>query len=934
MIEVRNLSYTYPNERSDVFTDVNIKFNSRGLYYIVGESGSGKSTFIHLLSGLVDNYRGEIIVNGLSLKEFSREERSEYLRETCSVSFQFDELFDKQSVFENINKSLDIYHIARREKLNRISNVAKRFKIENLLTKKAELLSGGEAKRVSLARAVAKDFSILLLDEPFGPLDRENRERLTKYFLKVSKRALVIIVSHNRREIPKGAAIYEMIDGNLRAVRNPLHLSEVQQTAKASLSPRKKPGLASKFFSALLMITSRKKQAYFSIFSITIALVTIGLIVLVSSSVSSSLKTYFDGVIDANTILVQPRQEEIKDENYSAASFIQMERLQKKYPKYIEGIGAHYYLNFENLFINKNEVYFNYKNKKYTLSSLSGRSFEEFTYYKELEGNYTNFGETLLTDDQVILGLPYEEIEYLCECLGLTTNDNLDSLNRIFNSSNVYLHLDLTCAKIGYELESLFSIAKIVETDIARIIHTNPLFAESFVEENMRFQGDGKIEEHYKFPWIVHKVYFLYFFPNKKRSALEKISKDSEFSNLSYKSLTGDYMSLDGDIGISNQRVAFYKNYRNTIELSSIEEMVESERENIDSYLISDGFYYCSKEGMVSGFLHPLFASAKREKLNKIEDYNYSADFDLHGFQGSSIVYDDGVVMGDLSNTQDNPLRFLSYLTPPKLVKGYVPNDYSQVIITSSLAKELYGSLNIISSPLYISCLTSTEYLSGGYKNIFRDGKLLVAGIVESTENAILQTPTFIRYLEEDQFLIPMDEKCIDRVVISMKKVANVDCIVAKFKEEYSRYEFSLPARDIESGIDKIILYVNAGLVVFGILSSSISSVLMSEVLILFMKKDERRIKMLICLGWSKRDIASCYLDAALLIGGIAYLNSMLALWLSERFLAQEINLQIGVGIVFYNFEICLLCLIFCLLTVAVSYFISRKNIKEHNIFE
>jgi len=108
MIEVRNLSYTYPNERSDVFTDVNIKFNSRGLYYIVGESGSGKSTFIHLLSGLVDNYRGEIIVNGLSLKEFSREERSEYLRETCSVSFQFDELFNKQSVFENINKSLDI----------------------------------------------------------------------------------------------------------------------------------------------------------------------------------------------------------------------------------------------------------------------------------------------------------------------------------------------------------------------------------------------------------------------------------------------------------------------------------------------------------------------------------------------------------------------------------------------------------------------------------------------------------------------------------------------------------------------------------------------------------------------------------------------------------------------------------------------------------
>lgn len=933
MIEVKNLSFSYSNSTESVLKDISVSFPDAGLFYLVGESGSGKSTFVHILSGLIPDYQGSVMVNNQSLSDFSEKQICDYLRTVCSTSFQFDELYKDRNVKDNLLISLEISAMNDIEKDNRITNIASKLNISHLLYKKVELLSGGEIKRVSLARSLIKDFSILLLDEPLGPLDKSNRKRLADYFVEISKHSLVIIVSHNQKEIPLQANILEMKEGNIQSVRAKCHINN-KLPSNPIIHNRCRPNLIRGFINGFKMLMQRKKQSYFSIFATTLALVTIGLIILISTSISCSLKSYFDGTIDANAILVQPRRETITEEDYSSTSFIQARSIQKKYSKSIYAVGAHYQINFENLFSNKNEVYFNNLGKKYTLSKLSARSFEEFTYYKELDSRFEHLSQADLSNEDVVVGLPFEDIDFLCQELSINGFNKLDDLNNYFIENSLCIHLDLACSNMGYELESLFNVYEIVETDIPRIIHTNPLFSEYFVEENMRFQGDGHIESEYQEPWIVHKVYFLYFDETHKRKTLNQIEIEDDFSSILFENMNEKYKMLNGFFNLSDNRIALYDNYQASILMSDINHMVTENLKNISTLLISDGFYYYSNEGIVSGFLHPVFVSSKKEKLNKIADYNYSADFDLHGFQGSSIVFDEGVIMGDLSNTQKNPLTFKPYIDSPPLLKGYIPANENQIIISSNLALELFQSTNVISSFLYLNCLTSTEYISGGYKNIFEDGKLLITGIVESDENAIYQSPRFLRGLGEDQFNLPIEDKNIDKIIIAFNKGYSSDYLLNDFNDKYFGYEFSMPSEEIERGIDEIIFYVEIGLGIFGTISGTIASVLMTQVLILFIKKDRNKIRMLLCLGWSKADLMSQYWIIGFTIGAISYANSFLSIIFCEKILTQTINLTINIGINISNLQISLINLLFLIISVVISCLFSGNKVHNKHLFE
>ncbi|MDD4532070.1 MAG: ATP-binding cassette domain-containing protein [Bacilli bacterium] len=933
MFSIVDLNYTYPGKGESVLNHVNMDLPDTGLFYLVGESGSGKSTFIHLLSGLVNKYEGNIFYNGRDLCSMSKKQRGEYLRTTCSVAFQQDEFDRERTVEANLMDSLEIYEISESEKHNRIKNIAKKLCIYSFLNQKVKYLSGGEIKRVSLARALIKNFAVLLLDEPFGPLDCDNRRRLNKIFLMLSHTCLIIIVSHNQKEIPSVASILKITDGMISFTRKK-KVETGQYSKKTPFPKRCHPSLISSATNGFRMLSKQKRQSNISIFSLSFALVTIGLIILIFFSISSSLKTYFTGVIDENSVLVQPRKEQIVNENYSATSYIKLQQIEKDNADSIYGVGAHYQINFENLFINQNEVYFNWKSKKFTLSDLSARSFEEFTYCKEIKNIFPELNNVKkLSDDEIILGLPYEDISYICKRLNFFGPDKLSKLNEFFNVQKICLHLDIECAQIGYKLESLFSVSRILETDVARIIHTDPLFSEYFVEENMRFQGNGKLEDEYNKPWVVHKVYFLYCKKERKQSILNEIELRKEYENIYYKSLSREYMLLDGKMEISKNRLALYDDYQKSLSLADIYDIYVSQSNQINSVLISDGFYYYSNEGMTSGFLHPLFVSNKREKLNQIEDYNYAANFDLHGFQGSSIIFDEGVIMGDLSNTQTNPLSFHPCIHFPELVKGYEPLDFNQVIISSNLAQSLFHTLNIISSPLYISCLTSTEYISGGYKNIFCDGQLLITGIIESDKNEIYQKPRFLRNLGENQLDIEMKDRKIDKVIIRYNSHVNVEKAMAKARKEYPDYSFSLPAKAIAGEIDIIINYIDAGLSLFGILSSIISCVLMIEVISLFIKQDRKRTKMFICLGWLAKDLRRRYILASVILGTIAYINSFLTIKICEMLLEGTIGSELGINIHFSNWQIGIVNMIFVIITILISCMISERRINDNEIF-
>ena len=159
-IEIRNMSKSYLKQ--DVLNGINLVLPSKGMVYLMGESGGGKSTFINCLIGIETMDKGEIYFQGKKIKNFTTF-RNKYV----GIVYQNINLISFLNVEENIN-------IKKRGKLSQGDT----FKIDEYKKTRINFLSGGEAQRVAIKRAINSNCKILLCDEPTGSLDKENAERV------------------------------------------------------------------------------------------------------------------------------------------------------------------------------------------------------------------------------------------------------------------------------------------------------------------------------------------------------------------------------------------------------------------------------------------------------------------------------------------------------------------------------------------------------------------------------------------------------------------------------------------------------------------------------------------------------------------------------------------------------------------------------------
>lgn len=198
-IEVRTLNFEIGNFSK---TYNNISFYKGQLNCIAGESGCGKSSLINALLGLKEYKDGEIIIND-NIKVNSLFFESDKV----ALSFQGENFFDREFI-ENImypNTELD----------KRTSELIKKFDLDYLLEREESEnrstfknnLSGGEKKRINVIRAIAKDAQVYILDEPTNELDEKNVKRVIKELLKLSKRSIVIVISHDKRLMEKAENI-------------------------------------------------------------------------------------------------------------------------------------------------------------------------------------------------------------------------------------------------------------------------------------------------------------------------------------------------------------------------------------------------------------------------------------------------------------------------------------------------------------------------------------------------------------------------------------------------------------------------------------------------------------------------------------------------------------------------------------------------------
>ena len=201
MIKLKNVSKIYKGQGYSVnaLKNINISFDNKGLVSIVGASGCGKTTLLNLIGGLDSDYEGDILFNTSSIKSYKSKKLDIYRSKKIGFIFQEYNLINTINVYSNIEIALSMQKISNKEKKNKIINISKELGIDNLLYKKPMELSGGQKQRVAIARALIKNPKVILADEPTGALDSNTSVEIMKILKDISKRCLVIIVTHNEK---------------------------------------------------------------------------------------------------------------------------------------------------------------------------------------------------------------------------------------------------------------------------------------------------------------------------------------------------------------------------------------------------------------------------------------------------------------------------------------------------------------------------------------------------------------------------------------------------------------------------------------------------------------------------------------------------------------------------------------------------------------
>ena len=195
ILEISNLSHAYSKDSKSV-TGINLNILSGERVSILGPSGCGKSTLLRLIAGLERPSEGEIKIKGIEVS--SKEILVPPEKRNVGLVVQDKALFPHLSVYANI-----CFGIRKNKTKDDIaSELLNLFKIEELKNKYPHEISGGEQQRVALARSLATNPDVLMLDEPFSALDNELKQNIYSEISAVfsEKKLTILLVTHDQNE--------------------------------------------------------------------------------------------------------------------------------------------------------------------------------------------------------------------------------------------------------------------------------------------------------------------------------------------------------------------------------------------------------------------------------------------------------------------------------------------------------------------------------------------------------------------------------------------------------------------------------------------------------------------------------------------------------------------------------------------------------------
>ncbi len=217
-IEFRGVEYCVPTKAAPILTEISLAISQGEIVVLLGRSGSGKTTLLKLVNRLLAATKGTVFVNGAPVDTFNPIR----LRRGIGYVLQEGGLFPHHTVTQNVSLVPELEGWDVEKTVTRVSELLQLVGLEpgEFARRKPRQLSGGQRQRVGVARALAADPAILLMDEPFGALDPVTRAELQKEFAGLARRLgkTILFVTHDLREAMRiGTRIVMLAGGKVVA---------------------------------------------------------------------------------------------------------------------------------------------------------------------------------------------------------------------------------------------------------------------------------------------------------------------------------------------------------------------------------------------------------------------------------------------------------------------------------------------------------------------------------------------------------------------------------------------------------------------------------------------------------------------------------------------------------------------------------------------
>jgi putative ABC transport system ATP-binding protein len=219
LVEIRDVHKSFQRETQliDVFTGISLDIEEGSFLALMGPSGSGKSTLLNLIAGLDKPTSGMVRVAGADVSEMSPSELAPWRARHIGFVFQQFNLLPVLTAYQNVELPLLLTRLKKKERDERVRLALGVVGLDDRLDHYPRQLSGGQEQRVSIARAIVADPTVILLDEPTGQLDAKSSQEVLTLLRRLNNefKKTVIIVTHDAHAAERATTVLHLEKGDL-----------------------------------------------------------------------------------------------------------------------------------------------------------------------------------------------------------------------------------------------------------------------------------------------------------------------------------------------------------------------------------------------------------------------------------------------------------------------------------------------------------------------------------------------------------------------------------------------------------------------------------------------------------------------------------------------------------------------------------------------